>query len=213
MGKGFENYMSKKWFHPTNIDNMKRVYAAKLKESEFIKRQNDLKEQYEREQEVFGNKQLMGDEKARLGLSFLYNAPASLAEQEKKKQEKGTIDDEDSSTLTLGTSSKTEKIRNMRCLKCKKWGHANTDKVCPLYGKSKLDVDFEVDNDENEADSVKLQLAVKESEQTVASSSSQSDEISIDMLVSLSKKEKKAILKRLRKLLKKSKWRKKARIE
>lgn len=56
MGKGFENYMSKKWFHPTNIDNMKRVYAAREKDKEFVKRQQELKEQYEREQEIFGNK-------------------------------------------------------------------------------------------------------------------------------------------------------------
>ena len=56
MGKGFENYMSKKWFHPTNIDNQKRLYAAQQKAEAFEKRQQELRDQYEREQEIFGNK-------------------------------------------------------------------------------------------------------------------------------------------------------------
>jgi len=32
----------------------------------------------------------MGDEKARLGLSFIYNAPGSLKDQEKDKQQNET---------------------------------------------------------------------------------------------------------------------------
>ena len=74
--------MSKKWFHPTNIGNMKRQYMAEQKSADEKKRQQDLREQYEREQELFSNKQLMGDEKARLGLSFMYNPPAGMAKQE-----------------------------------------------------------------------------------------------------------------------------------
>jgi len=86
MGKGYENYMSKKWFHPTNIGNMKRIFMAEQKSTDEKKRQQELREQYEREQELFSNKQLMGDEKARLGLSFMYNPPAGMAKQDEQQQ-------------------------------------------------------------------------------------------------------------------------------
>jgi len=166
MGKGYENYMSKKWFHPTNIGNMKRIFMAEQKSTDEKKRQQDLREQYEREQELFANRQLMGDEKARLGLSFMYNPPAGMAKQDEPQQEQeirradGTLvvnKDEPKFEWQRKYNAPREswaknddkirdqpfgiEVRNVRCIKCKKWGHVNTDKICPLYGKSRLDND------------------------------------------------------------------------
>ena len=39
------------------------------------KKQDDLLAQYQREQEVLENRALLGDQKAKLGLTFLYDAP------------------------------------------------------------------------------------------------------------------------------------------
>ena len=56
MGTGFENYMSKKWFHPHNFENQKRKFLAEQQAADEKKRQMELRHQYEREQEVFSNK-------------------------------------------------------------------------------------------------------------------------------------------------------------
>jgi CBF1 interacting corepressor len=163
----------------------------------------------------------MGDEKARLGLAFMYNAPGSLKDQQEKNDSKKSTNNNEaeSEKYEWGKNKPRDTIRNIQCLKCKRWGHANTDKSCPLYGKSRLDADTadlfnEIDR-QTEAEAKKKESSRVKSEPVDVfakndasiniSDSSDDLEITLDMLKALSKKEKNVLLKRLIKLDKKGK--------
>lgn len=174
----------------------------------------------------------MGDEKARLGLSFMYNAPGSLKDQKPADENKQSNEEKfewrknaPREEWAKGNENVNDQpfgieVRNVRCLKCKRWGHVNTDKSCPLYGKSRLDTDIEVNTEidgKQLAEDMKSQgLVLKPSLASLTTETElhkhqeidtdeQNTEVTIDMLRALSKKEKKIILKRLVRLQKKIK--------
>ncbi|XP_060086085.1 corepressor interacting with RBPJ 1-like isoform X2 [Ylistrum balloti] len=227
MGKGFNNYMTKKFFHPASKENIKRVWMAEQKTQFDKKKQEDLLAQYQKEQDMYRNRALLGDEKAKLGLSFMYDAPPGM---KKKEQEDGEAevkfdwqrkynapreqyakDDEMIRDQPFGVE-----VRNVRCIKCRKWGHVNTDKICPLFGK---DLTAEPEQPENSASSLIESMqedgfALKQSilgrmsdprasnEQII--DSEDEDDPEVQFLKSLTPKQKKKLLKRLNKLQDKS---------
>jgi len=150
--------MCKKFFHPASRDNLKRVWMAEQRTEAEKKKQDDLRQQYDREQELYNNKALLSKEsKEKLELNFMYEPPPGARKQDQKdgNDDEGEEGEEPQYKFEWqrkwGTAPRESwakgddsvqdqpfgiQVRNVRCVKCHKYGHINTDKVCELYGKA-----------------------------------------------------------------------------
>ncbi|XP_071153000.1 corepressor interacting with RBPJ 1-like [Mytilus edulis] len=225
MGKGFNNYMTKKFFHPSSKENIKRVWMAQQKTEFEKKKQEELLNQYQKEQETYSNRALLGDEKAKLGLSFMYDAPPGLKKKEDEKdvetevkfewqrkynapREQYAKNDDEIRDQPFGIE-----VRNVRCIKCRKWGHVNTDKICPLFNR---DLTAEPPQPSTSAaalvegmkeDGFKLKQSIlgrmaedPSAEHEKLLESGDEDDPEVKFLKSLSAKQKKKLLKKLNKI-------------
>uniref|UniRef100_A0A1A9ZDW5 CBF1-interacting co-repressor CIR N-terminal domain-containing protein n=1 Tax=Glossina pallidipes TaxID=7398 RepID=A0A1A9ZDW5_GLOPL len=149
MGKGFNNYMCKKFFHPASRDNLKRVWMAEQQAEAYKKKQEELRNQYEKEQNLHENKAMLSNEsKDKLSVNFMYEPPPGVRKEREKDDNEPEYKFEWQRKYNAPRESyckgDTEirdqpfgiQVRNVRCIKCHKWGHINTDKECTMYSIS-----------------------------------------------------------------------------
>lgn len=241
MGKGFNNYMCKKFFHPASRDNLKRVWMAEQQAEAYKKKQDELRNQYEKEQELHDNKAMLSkDSKDKLSVNFMYELPPGMKkEREPEKSDETEYKFEWQRKYNAPRESyckgDTEirdqpfgiQVRNVRCIKCHKWGHINTDKECTMYSLSMSEA--KKIHSEAEANQMLSKknleqglredgLAMKRSACELATSHQLVEEPGLDkvqtetdFLKSLSTKQKKKLLKKLEKIEKRHKAEKKHR--
>ena len=226
MGKSYNNYMCKKDFHPSSRDNIKRVWMRQQKLEHETKKQEEMMEQYRKEQDMYETRVLMGDSKAKVGLSFMYDAPPGL--EKKKEDDDNGADGETTYKFDWQRNAPREAwmkgdkstlqdqpfgvhVRNVRCIKCHQWGHINTDRECPLFNKtSSFDPSAKIKSNGYTDEGVASSLALKPHMLKAAVDKSRSNQQLLEedededpevaFLKGLTKKQKKKLLRRLNRL-------------
>jgi len=243
MGKGFNNYMCKKFFHPASADNLSRVYRAQKRAEAEQKKQDDLRAQYDKEQELYNNKALLSKEsKERLEVNFMYEPPPGVKKfQEDKDGEEGEPEYKFEWQRTWGQCPRESHVQagddvveqpfgiqvcQAKCIKCGKFGHMNTDKRCPLYGKA-VDAEAPIQNidqdrliQEMRAEGLAMRWSAWDMNKAAGAGAGVMREMMetervktgpapavdrAEVLKNMSKEEKKALLKKLEKMDKKKK--------
>lgn len=70
------SFLFKKKFHPSRIDNQKRVYIAEEENNERLKRERERAEEVKKEQNLFD--EISSSAREENQVSFLYNVPNQL---------------------------------------------------------------------------------------------------------------------------------------
>lgn len=115
----------------------------------YKKKQEDLRAQYEKEQDLHDNKAMLSrDSKDKLSMNFMYEPPPGVRKEREKDDGEPEFKFEWQRKYNAPRESyckgDTEirdqpfgiQVRNVRCIKCHKWGHINTDKECSMYSIS-----------------------------------------------------------------------------
>ena len=227
MAHGYNNFMNNKDFHPANFSNQKRIWEAEQKKAQEEKQQEELRQQYLKEQEIYRSKELLGKANP---LDFMYDPPPGFVKDEETDNNKeggeklelkfdwqkpGRVAprEEIAKDMNVRDQPFGVAVRNVKCIKCGKWGHINTDRECPLFGKLKLRTkpEEQVEGETVESEPVSLtsledglifRQCVRDRVVDSGASNQQilasDDETELhDLLATMGKKEKKKLLRKL----------------
>lgn len=184
-GKTFHEYMSAKFWHPASKRNIVTVWKRKEQMKAEKRKHDERAEEARRENEKNMVASALGEKKAKLGVSFLYDMPNNIMPKDINAPEnQGDLPGmtaknfeikfdwqknapRDSHFNGMGEVRNSIfnhkpfgiEVRNVKCLKCGAWGHSNFDRTCPLFGKvaDRDNPDFDLKREQLELLSSRLQ--------------------------------------------------------